>query len=305
MIKELAAHTRRQYEDAFSGAIDEEVFRSTKALDGGDLEENDYAQTIDSEDYTILLYLMLLIHGTITRKGKGVLMLRHLVVDEAQDFSGMEFRLLGKSIFDDATITVAGDALQQSDPTVQFDGWDQIMSYLDVSSIDEARLATNYRSPLPVAKLAHKVLGSMAPAELPKSVRDGVPVSITTYPNEGLAIVALTEALTELYDKEYLASIAIICANEENARRYYDGLKNNTDVRLVIDGEFTFKPGIDITDISQVKGLEFDYVIVPDADEHSYPDTLIARKALHIAVTRTVHQLWMLSVGRPTSLIAD
>ena len=145
----------------------------------------------------------------------------------------------------------------------------------------------------------------MAPADLPKSVRDGVPVSITTYPNEGLAIVALTEALTELYDKEYLASIAIICANEENARRYYDGLKNNADVRLVIDGEFTFKPGIDITDISQVKGLEFDYVIIPDADEHSYPDTMIARKALHIAVTRTVHQLWVLSVGRPTPLIAD
>ncbi len=305
MIKELAAHTRRQYEDAYSGAIDEEVFRNTKALDGGDLEENDYAQTIDSEDYTILLYLMLLVHGTITRKGKGVSMLRHLVVDEAQDFSGMEFRLLGKSVFEDATITVAGDALQQSDPTVQFDGWDQIMSYLDTSSVDEARLATNYRSPLPVARLAHKVLGPMAPAELPKSVRDGVPVSITTYPNEGLAVVALTEALSELYDKEYLASIAIICANEENARRYYEGLKNTADVRLVIDGEFTFKPGIDITDISQVKGLEFDYVIIPDADEHSYPDTLIARKALHIAVTRTVHQLWVLSVGRPTPLIAD
>lgn len=305
MIKELAAHTRRQYEDAFAGAIDEEEYRNIKTIDGGDLEENDYAQTIDSEDFTILLFLMLAVHGTVTRKGKGLTLQRHLVIDEAQDFSGMEIKLLGKSVFADGTITVAGDALQQSDPTVQFDGWDQLMADLGSSSVDEARLATNYRSPLPVAQLAHKVLGTMAPLELPKSVRDGVPVSLTSYPNDGLAIVALTEALSELYDKEHLASIAIICATEENARHFYDGLKNTSDVRLVIDGEFTFKPGIDITDISQVKGLEFDYVIIPDATENSYPDTLIARKALHIAVTRTVHQLWILSVGRPTPILAD
>lgn len=306
MIRELAAHTRSQYEDAFAGAIDEEEYRNTRTIDGGDLEENDYAQTIDSEDFTILLSLMLAVHGAVTRKGKGLSLQRHLVIDEAQDFSSMEIKLLGKSVFEDATITVAGDALQQSDPTVQFDGWDKLMSDLDPSSVDEARLATNYRSPLPVAQLAHKVLGKLAPQELPKSVRDGVPVSMTTYPNDGLAIVALTEALSELYEKEHLASIAIICATEENARHFFDGLKNTAaDVRLVIDGEFTFKPGIDITDISQVKGLEFDYVIIPDATENSYPDTLIARKALHIAVTRTVHQLWILSVGRPTAILAE
>jgi DNA helicase-2/ATP-dependent DNA helicase PcrA len=305
MIRELASHTRRQYEDAFTGALDEEEFRNMKAVDGGDLDEDDYAQTIDIEDYTILLYLMLVVHGAVVRKGKGLPLSRHLVIDEAQDFSGMEIRLLGKSLFEDATVTVAGDALQQSDPTVFFEGWDNLMDQLDTAAVDEARLATNYRSPLPVAQLAHKVLGPLAPADLPKSVRDGVPVSITSYPNEGLAIVALTEAIGELYDREHLASIAIICANEENARRYYEGLKNVGDVRLVIDGEFSFKPGIDITDISQVKGLEFDYVIIPDANEASYPDTLIARKALHIAVTRTVHQLWVLSVGRPTPLLAD
>lgn len=305
MVKELASHTRRQYEYAYTGALDEEEFRNMKAVDGGDLEDDDYAQTIDIEDYTILLYLMLVVHGAITRKGKGVPLSRHLVIDEAQDLSGMEVRLLGNSLFEDATVTVAGDALQQSDPTVEFEGWDRLMDHLEISTVDEARLTTNYRSPLPVAQLAHKVLGPLAPTELPKSVRDGVPVSITSYPNEGLAIVALTESLGELYDREHLASIAIICANEENARRYYEGLKNVGDVRLVIDGEFTFKPGIDITDISQVKGLEFDYVIIPDANEASYPDTLIARKALHIAVTRTVHQLWVLSVGRPTPLLAD
>ena len=74
-------------------------------------------------------------------------------------------------------------------------------------------------------------------------------------------------------------------------------------MRLVVDGEFSFKPGIDITDVAQIKGLEFDYVIIPDANVASYPDTPVARRALHIAVTRAVHQLWVLAIGRPSEIL--
>jgi DNA helicase-2/ATP-dependent DNA helicase PcrA len=45
-------------------------------------------------------------------------------------------------------------------------------------------------------------------------------------------------------------------------------------------------------------------VIIPDADEASYPDTPVARRTLHIAATRAVHQLWVVSVGRTSPILS-
>jgi DNA helicase-2/ATP-dependent DNA helicase PcrA len=302
MILDLIRHTKKQFEASSSDSYDEET-RDTKAVDGVDLEEDDYAGTLDVEDYAVLLYLMKKIHGIVIRKGKSVTKLHHLVIDEAQDLAALELKLLGQTLESDATLTVAGDAVQQSDTTVMFRGWDDALAMLDVGTVEETRLTTNYRCPRPVAELGHKVLGPLAPTAMPKSLRDGQDVTISTFPNEGLAMIAISEALYHLMEKEHLASVAIICENEENAQRFYEGLANLDQVRLVTDGEFEFKPGIDVTDVSQVKGLEFDYVIIPDANLMYYPDTAVARRTLHIAITRAVHQLWVIAPGKPSDII--
>lgn len=303
MTEELARHTRRQYEDPHGG-VDEDDIRAAKSVDGAEVEEDDYAGTMDQEDFTILLYLQLALTGRVARKQKSLTEYKHLVVDEAQDFAPMELRVLGQSLAADATITIAGDAVQQSDPTVVFRGWDDVTHQLDVGVAERASLTTNYRCPRPVAEFGHKVLGVMAPKELPKSIKDGQDVIFSHFPNEGLAVVAISEALSQLFARERLASVAIICENEESALSFYHALKPSTDVRLVIDGEFTFRPGIDVTDVAQIKGLEFDYVIIPDANAAVYPDSPVARRALHIAVTRAVHQLWVCSIGRPSEILA-
>ena len=91
----------------------------------------------------------------------------------------------------------------------------------------------------------------------------------------------------------------------EQADLFYDGLKRG-DVpylRRVADQDFPFKPGVDVTDIRQVKGLEFDYVILVEVTESSYPLEDSARHLLHIGVTRAAHQLWLLSSGRPSLLL--
>ena len=278
MAEDLAKHTRRQFEEAHGG-VDQEDIREARSVDGAELEEDDYAGTMDLEDYTILLYLMLELNGHVGRKTKSLTEYKHLVIDEAQDFAPMELRVLGQSLASDSTVTIAGDQAQQSDPTVLFRGWDDVLEQLEVKAVEEARLSTNYRCPRPVAEFGHKVLGPMAPASLPKSIKEGKEVIFSTFPNEGLAVVAMSEALSQLMAKERLASVAIICENEENALSFYMSLRNTTDVRLVVDGEFTFKPGVDVTDVAQIKGLEFDYVIIPDANVASYPDTPVARRA--------------------------
>lgn len=304
MAAELSRHTRKQFEEPDGGA-DQDDRRAARSIDDQEVEEDDYAGTLDVEDYAVLLYLMLRIHGRVARKTMSLSMYKHLVVDEAQDLAPIELRLLGKSLANDSTVTIAGDAAQQSDPTVVFRGWDDVLFQLDVPAVEEARLNTNYRSPRPVAEFGHMVLGSLAPPSLPDSIKDGRPVIRSTFPNEGLAVVHITEALNQLFDRERLASVAVICENDENARSIYEGLKNVGDVRLVLDGEFQFKPGVDVTDVSQIKGLEFDYVIIPDANANVYPDTAVARRTMHIAVTRAVHQLWVISVGRPSELLAS
>jgi DNA helicase-2/ATP-dependent DNA helicase PcrA len=304
MLAELTRHTRRQFEEPqkqHAEANDE----AGLDVEGSEVEVDDYAGTIDVEDFAVLLEWLHLIHGRVTRKSKSLTEYHHLVIDEAQDLAPLELRILGQSLSADSTLTVAGDAAQQSDPSVVFRGWDDALAQLDVAETSEARLSTNYRCPRPVAELGHKVLGAMAPGELPKSIREGRDVVFTAVPNEGLAVVEMTDVLNQLSGREPLASVAIICENEENARHFYEALSGNLDVRLVIDGEFSFKPGIDITYVSQVKGLEFDYVVLPDVNLGVYPNTPVARKSLHIAITRAVHQLWVMSVGKKSDILTE
>ena len=67
----------------------------------------------------------------------------------------------------------------------------------------------------------------------------------------------------------------------------------------------TIAPGIEVTEIEQVKGLEFDYVIVVDASAEQFPNSPLARRRLHVAATRAIHQLWVTCVGTPSPLVAS
>jgi hypothetical protein len=50
-------------------------------------------------------------------------------------------------------------------------------------------------------------------------------------------------------------------------------------------------------------GLEFDYVIVPDANARTYPSAPAARRTLHVAVTRAARQAWLISPGAPSPIL--
>ncbi|MEZ4407543.1 MAG: ATP-binding domain-containing protein [Polyangiales bacterium] len=55
----------------------------------------------------------------------------------------------------------------------------------------------------------------------------------------------------------------------------------------------------------QVKGLEFDYVILVDANTSYYPADDESRHLLHIGATRAAHQLWVVATGTPSALLPD
>jgi len=114
-------------------------------------------------------------------------------------------------------------------------------------------------------------------------------------------------ALAECDAGPELERAAYTFSHPEQARLYYDALSRAEvpNLRLVADQDFSFTAGLDVTDVRQTKGLEFDIVILLDVNESSYPATDEARRLLHVAMTRAAHQLWVTYTGQPSPLLPD
>lgn len=254
------------------------------------------AGTVDLEDLPILLHL---------RARLGVLdteRITHLVLDEAEDFSLFDLSVLAHVRDRAFSITLAGDEAQQT--SMCFDSWEATLHALETRDASTCRLDVSYRCPRPVTDLAAAVLGD-AHARPIAAIREGAPVGRFTFPSEDAAWLFGRDALIDLVAAEPRASVAVIAQDAATAERYHALFTEHDDARLVLDGAFTFEPGIDVTHVDAVKGLEFDYVLVPDATSRAYPDTTDARRRLHVAVTRTSHQLWLLSGDAPSPLVPE
>jgi DNA helicase-2/ATP-dependent DNA helicase PcrA len=299
-------HSAAQFADAAAKRYSGVDLQSLETVDGGSLAdefEDDIAQTIDYEDFAIVYELRRLKLGLRRGDDEGLHQFSHLVIDEAQDLAPIELAALGAALTADGSVTIAGDSAQQIDPSTSFESWDAILDQIGVPRVQARHLTTTYRSPAPVAEFAHKVLGPYAPREMPKSIKDGVPVTVTLCPNEGHLMMALADSLSDLMVSEPLASVAVITRTEEAATRIFKMLSDVPKARLIHNGEFDFKPGVDVVDVTQVKGLEFDYVIIPDATPNAYPDSPVSRRLLHVAATRAIHQLWVLSITMLSKIV--
>lgn len=293
-------HSVDQFADSASKRYAGVDLDALETLDGGSLSQefvDDVAQTIDAEDFAILYELRRLKLGLRRGDDEGLHQFTHLVIDEAQDLAPIELAALGASLTKNGSVTIAGDSAQQIDPSTSFESWEAILEHIGVPRVAAQHLTTTYRSPRPVAEFAHKILGPYAPREMPGSIKDGAPVVVSIYPNEGHLMVTMADGLSELMAREPDASVAVIARTPENAERFFKMMKDVPRSRLVHDGEFDFKPGVDVVDVGQVKGLEFDYVIIPDAHPNAYPDSPESRRAMHVAATRAIHQLWVIAVG--------
>jgi DNA helicase-2/ATP-dependent DNA helicase PcrA len=121
----------------------------------------------------------------------------------------------------------------------------------------------------------------------------------------GEAVAFLGDALRGLSSREPTASVAVISRYPEQADVYYEGLLRAEvpSLRRVRRSDFRFEPGVDVTDVSQVKGLEFDYVVMVDVNASTYGDTVESRHLLHIGATRAAHQLWLVATSDPSPLL--
>ncbi len=299
-VAEVMEHTRLQIASPLAAVLRGIESERLVALDGEALDARTpdaLAGTLDAEDLPILLFLRASRWGVTGRA------LSHLVVDEAEDVSLFELYVLGRQLGAARSLTLAGDEGQQTSSS--FGGWEEMLAALGAEGAPACRLDTTYRCPAPVARLAHAILGPLAPPSPPKAGREGVPVGRFDFPTEAHAHLFIAGAVRDLLEREPRASVAVVARGPEVARSIHRLLEDLPEARLVLDGDFPFRPGVDVTDVESVKGLEFDYVVVPDASAAIYPDTDESRRRLHVAVTRTSHQLWIATVGSASPLVSS
>ena len=299
-VEETLRHTRLQLASPVAQALRGVDVDRTVALDGESVDARTpeaLAGTLDVEDLPLLLFLGVLRSGASSRP------ISHLVVDEAEDVSLFELFVLGHQLGRARSLTLAGDEGQQTN--VGFAGWGEMLAALGAEHAPTCRLETTYRCPGPIARLARAVLGPLAPPSAPQAGRDGVPVGRFDFPSEAHAHLFLAGAVRDLVEREPRASVAVVARGPGVARSIHRLLADLPEARLVLDGDFSFRPGVDLTDVESVKGLEFDYVVVPDASAATYPADDESRRRLHVAVTRASHQLWIATVGSPSPLVTS
>jgi DNA helicase-2/ATP-dependent DNA helicase PcrA len=310
-IERLVAWVRRQLAKPQKAPVDEDgnpLLDSEGQPVGPD--EDDPAGRFDDEDDPILLRLVQLKRGGLMPSGGDELVWQHVAVDEAQDRSALEIKVLLEAVHapdgdpGKRSVTIAGDTAQRLVFDNNFSGWAELLAQTGQPAIVRP-LKLSYRSTAEVMMLAREILGPELAPEEPLAARPGEPVELHEFGDLGEAVAFLSDALRNLMAREPTASCAVISRHPEQADAYFDGLRRAEvpALRRVRRDEFNFQPGVDITDIAQVKGLEFDYVVMVDVNAGSYPDQHWARHMLHIGVTRAAHQLWLVSTGEPSVLI--
>lgn len=298
VIEQTVRHTMLQLVTTLDKQYEGYDTQSLQTLDGKAIESgtaDELAESFDLEDLALMLFLKARSGGLSTEQ------LAHLVLDETEDFSLFELEVLGRQLGGNGTCTLAGDELQQTESG--FSGWDSVLDAVGAKDAAICKLQVSYRCPRPVVELAQHILGKHTDESRAGAYREGVPVGYQHFPDEPQSALFLSAALRDLVEREPNASVGVIASSTDTAKRISEELGALSQVRLVVDGEFNFEPGIDVCDVDSVKGLEFDYVIVPDANAGAYPNNDEARRRLHVAITRASHQLWVVSSGSRSPLL--
>ncbi len=277
-----------------------------QGIDGREVDEG---ARLDLEDDALLLRLSQRLRGPLTRNAssKEPVLFEHILIDEAQDLSPVELSVVLGTVTRAESVTLAGDVQQRLLLDNGFTNWKEVLGELGLSHVEVEPLKLSYRSTHEIIEFARDVLGPLSSPDAPEATRHGAPVELFTYSHTGDAVAFLAEALRSLLVEEPNASIAVVTRFPEQADAYYDGLHRGEvpKLRRIADQDFPFKAGVDVTDVRQVKGLEFDYVVLAEVNDSSYPNDDESRHLLHIGATRSAHQLWVVCAGRPSPLLPE
>ncbi|HEY0636545.1 MAG TPA: ATP-binding domain-containing protein [Pseudonocardiaceae bacterium] len=207
----------------------------------------------------------------------------HVVIDEAQDLSPMQWRMIGRrGRF--ASWTVVGDPVQSSWPDPRESAQARDAALGRAGDRRYFTLRTNYRNSVEIFTLAAKVLGDLVPAaDLPVAVRSsGIEPVILDVAAEELPSATRRAAAELLAAVEGTVGVISAMERADDVRGWLDGLDTGPVDRLRPVGSL------------ESKGMEYDAVVVVEPAE-MVEESSTGRRALYVALTRATQQLTVLT----------
>ncbi len=250
------------------------------------------------EDLALLLHLIQRKNGGFPAKDneERVALYDHVVIDEAQDFGAVDLRVMIGAARHRRSVTIVGDVNQKIVPTADFMGWNALAAELGVDGSAVAHLEVAHRSTQPIMDVADAIIGG----DPTVGARAGRRPQYFHETSDEAVFQRILLLIDDLVERDEAAHVCVVCAHRDEAAAPADRLKTVlegvTEVRLGHNDQFVFGRGVTVTNYRQVKGLEFDAVIVVGPSEANYPTTDAGRSALYTTCTRARDRLDL--VGR-------
>ena len=237
----------------------------------------------------------------------------HVVVDEAQDFGMMAYRVLHACI-KDCTYTVMGDVSQNIHFGYGLADWEALRRLLLPDPMDSfGVLRKSYRNTVEISRFATDILRhgsfSIYPAE--PIIRHGREVTAERVTDRGQSAstkealaVRGAEICRDWQERGY-DTIAVVCRDVKSATETAGLLSEHIEIMESDLEKLNFGSGIMVLPVEYTKGLEFDTVLIWDPVRADYPVDDGHAKLLYVAATRALHELHILYRGDLTGLIAD
>ena len=248
----------------------------------------DRGQRLEYADVFPLIYLQLRLEGLSTYAH-----VKHLLVDEMQDYTPVQYAVLSR-VFG-CRKTILGDVSQTVNPysASSAEAIERVFPQAEV-----VRLYRSYRSTVEITAFAQRITPN--PHIIPLE-RHG-PAPVITRCDSPQEELQLLQQLTTTFQHAGHHSLGIVCKTNRQAEEVYRALQA-PGVHLLTAESTTFQEGVVITTAHLAKGLEFDGVIVPFASARSYK-TEIDKSMLYVACTRAMHQLTLTYSGELTPFLS-
>lgn len=244
------------------------------------------------------IFGLLLMKYHVEGSGLDFHQIKHLVVDEMQDYTPAQYRYLSHLFH--CPKTVLGDVAQKADPELNIGDVETIRALMQEKSelpVDLIYLGTSYRSSFEIARFA----GRFSSVEIGTIDRHGDEPRVVAADSFEQSVDIIRQEIA-LGRQKGLESCAIIARTTNEAQALYKALKSE-GATLLLNNNNPYMGGLVITTAIVVKGFEFDHVILPNVSADKYAAGW-DKNLLYISCTRALHRLCLVHVGEPSPYLA-
>lgn len=284
----------------------EERFRSVLGLNADNSNEENadkkikkYVTEYDIYELAALAYIYRRIRET-----EVISEAHHIVIDEAQDYGIMAYRVLNECIRE-CTYTIMGDVSQNIRYDSGINDWSELRNLFITDQNDSfMMLRKSYRNTVEISEFATNILdhGDFEVYPVEPIIRHGdKPVVEKVEASE--MIERIVKQCRE-WQAEDLNTIAVVCRDEREAAGLREKLSPYMQLQNTDPDNAEFGNGVMVLPVTMTKGLEFDAVLIYEPTKKSYPMDNKHAKFLYVAATRALHKLTVLYTKSISELIS-